>query len=236
MTKLLYLGNSYLKEIESEIIEINKKFLMLDQTIFYCQGGGQPYDTGKIIYKDKEYNIISVKNVEGKILHELENTEGLNINDKIKCVINWGRRYKLMRMHTAAHLLGAIFNSEKNTLITGNQLDIETSRIDFSLEELDREKIEGYFKKADEYIKQNKKVKVYSMPKDEAMKIPGVVKLASALPPNIPILRIVEIEDVDVQADGGTHVNNLNEVKEIILDRIENKGSKNRRVYFKLKD
>ena len=124
MTKLLYLGNSYLKEIESEIIEINKKFLMLDQTIFYCQGGGQPYDTGKIIYKDKEYNIISVKNVEGKILHELENTEGLNINDKIKCVINWGRRYKLMRMHTAAHLLGAIFNSEKNTLITGNQLDI----------------------------------------------------------------------------------------------------------------
>jgi len=74
------------------------------------------------------------------------------------------------------------------------------------------------------------------MPKDEAMKIPGVVKLASALPPNIPILRIVEIEDVDVQADGGTHVNNLNEVKEIILDRIENKGSKNRRVYFKLKD
>ena len=236
MTKLLYLGNSYLKEIESEIIEINKKFLMLDQTIFYCQGGGQPYDTGKIIYKDKEYNIISVKNVEGKILHELENTEGLNINDKIKCVINWGRRYKLMRMHTAAHLLGAIFNSEKNTLITGNQLDIETSRIDFSLEELDREKIEEYFKKANEYIKQNKKVKVYSMPKDEAMKIPGVVKLASALPPNIPILRIVEIEDVDVQADGGTHVNNLNEVKEIILDRIENKGSKNRRVYFKLKD
>ena len=234
MTELLCLEDSYLKENEAKIEKINKNSIILDKTIFYPQGGGQPYDTGKIIFNQKEYKIISVKKIEGEIIHELENVEELNINDKIKCVIDWERRYKLMRMHTSAHLLSAMFNNENKVLITGNQLDFEISRIDFSLEELDREKINEYFKLANEYIQKDLKVKVYSLPKEEALKIPSVIKLAGALPPNIPILRIVEIENVDVQADGGTHVKSLKEIGMIILDRIENKGSKNRRVYFKL--
>ena len=111
---------------------------------------------------------------------------------------------------------------------------VSKSRIDFSLETLERQKVQSYIDIANEYAKKAIDVKIYYMKRDEALKIPGVVKLASVMPPNVEELRIVEIPGIDLQADGGTQVKNTSEIGEISLLSIENKGRDNRRLYYTL--
>lgn len=233
MTELLCLKDSYLKECDASVIEANGKEIVLDQTIFYPRGGGQPTDTGKIITDGNEYNVISVSKKEGKVLHELDK-EGLAVGATVKCILNWERRYKLMRSHTAAHVLASTMNKEANVLITGNQIEEDKIRFDFNLETFDRAVFEDIVKKANELLKEDIELRVYSLPREEAMKIEGVVKLAVALPPAISELRIVEIPGIDLQADGGTHVKNIKECGQIELIKLENKGKDNRRIYFRI--
>ena len=138
-------------------------------------------------------------------------------------------------MHTAAHLLSSIFNKEYGVLITGNQIDEDKTRIDFNMENFDRGNIIKIIETANELIKQDITIKTYYLPREEAMKITGVVKLAGALPPDVNELRIVEIPGVDIQADGGTHVKSLAEIGTIEFLKAENKGKDNRRVYYSVK-
>ena len=137
-----------------------------------------------------------------------------------------------MRMHTSAHLLSSIFLKETGALITGNQIEPEKSRIDFSLENFDRDKMLEHCNKANEAIATNPRVKTYFMKREEALKIPAIIKLAEAAPPNVPELRIVEIEGIDTQADGGPHVRSLGEIGRVEPLKFENKGKSNRRLYF----
>jgi len=139
-----------------------------------------------------------------------------------------------MRSHTAAHILAAILSRETGALITGNELATDRTRFDFNLENFDRDAFQTYVAMTNRVLTQDIPVKCYNLPREEALKIPGMVKLAEAAPPDIPILRIVEIEGVDKQADGGTHVKNLKEVGQIKFVKAENKGKNNRRVYFEL--
>lgn len=230
-----YMYDPYLKEYRTKVKSAEGKSVVLEDTIFYPASGGQPTDLGYISDESGErYNVISVKKSEGKIVHELDR-EGLKEGDGVVCHIDWERRYKLMRSHTATHMLCTVFMNESGALITGNQLDIEQVRMDFSLENFDREKIDEYARKANEMIGKNLEIKTYFLKREEAMKIPGIVKLASALPPQAEELRIVEIGSFDIQADGGTHVKNTSEIGMIEVIRCENKGKANRRVYFRLK-
>jgi len=235
MTKLLYLGDSYMKECEAAVTEaIDGKNIVLDQTVFYPRGGGQPADTGKITVPGSGHRVLNVAKKEGKIVHELGQDSGLKVGDRVRCVLDWERRYRLMRMHTAAHVLGATMHRELGVLITGNELGEDRTRFDFNMAEFDRAKFDDVVKKANGSLSQDLELKIYTLPRDEAMKIPGVVKLANALPPAITELRIVEIPGVDIQADGGTHVRNLKEVGQIEPLKLENKGRENRRIYFTL--
>ena len=235
MENALYMNDSYLKEFEATVESVkDDKFVVLDKTAFYPSGGGQPHDTGVMICNGEEYPVIYAGKFSGKISHEVSRL-GLKVGDKVIGRINWDRRYKFMRMHTAAHLLISIFNKESNVLITGNQIDEDKTRIDFNMENFDREKIIQYIENANNIIKQDLHVKTYYLPREEAMKIPGVVKLAVALPPDVHNLRIVEIPGVDMQADGGTHVNSLSEIGTIEFVKAENKGKDNRRVYYSVK-
>ena len=235
MENALYMNDSYLKEFEATVESVkDDKFVVLDKTAFYPSGGGQPHDTGVMICNGEEYPVIYAGKFSGKISHEVSRL-GLKVGDKVIGRINWDRRYKFMRMHTAAHLLISIFNKESNVLITGNQIDEDKTRIDFNMENFDREKIIQYIENANNIIKQDLHVKTYYLPREEAMKIPGVVKLAVALPPDVHNLRIVEIPGIDVQADGGTHVNSLSEIGTIEFVKAENKGKDNRRVYYSVK-
>jgi misacylated tRNA(Ala) deacylase len=234
MTKALYLEDSYLKECNSVVVSIKDgKYVVLDQTIFYPKGGGQPWDTGKITKANEVYTVVYVGKFSGEISHEIDHT-GLKEGDRVHCSINWERRYRLMRSHTAAHVFASLLCTGAGVLVTGNQLEEDKIRFDFSLEKFDRGTLEEYIEKANELFKKDIPVEWYELPRDEALKIPGLIKMAEAFPPNIPSLRVVEIVRVDRQADGGTHVRNLKEVGQIKLLKTENKGKSNRRIYFTL--
>ncbi len=234
MDEALYLKDCYMKEWEAEVKEVNEgKFVVLDQTAFYPKSGGQPNDTGVMVKDGKEFKVVFVGKFSGQISHEVDQ-EGLNVGDRVKCRIDWERRYKLMRHHTAAHIISAVMYKEAGALITGNQLDLEKSRIDFSLESFDREKLEEYIRKSNGIVQKDIPIKIYTISREEAEKDPSLVKLAKGLPPGIREIRIVEIEDFDRQPDGGTHVRSTKEVGEIRFADAINKGKNNRRLYFTL--
>jgi len=234
MTNALFLEDSYLKECDATVVSVkDDKYVVLDSTIFYPKGGGQPYDVGKIVRGEDEFQVIYVGKFSGEISHEVDHP-GLAPNNQVRCVLDWDRRCKLMRSHTAAHTLASILWKGTGALITGNQIELDKVRFDFSLENFDREIFQGFIAKANELFKKDIPVLWYGLPRQEALKIPGVVKMAEAFPPEITKLRIVEIVGVDKQADGGTHVKNLKEVGQIEFLKAENKGKNNRRVYFRL--
>lgn len=234
MTKALYLEDSYLRECDATVVKVTDgRYIVLDQTVFYPKGGGQLWDTGKMIRGDDVFNVIYVGKFGGEISHEVDR-EGLRVGDRVHCVIDWDRRYKFMRSHTAAHVFASLICNETGALVTGNQIEEDKVRFDFSLERLDRELIMRYVEKANELFKKDIPVIWYELPREEALKIPGIIKMAEAFPPDVPSLRIVEIVGVDKQADGGTHVRNLREVGRIRLLKLESKGKLNKRVYFTL--
>jgi Ser-tRNA(Ala) deacylase AlaX len=237
-TQILYLEDSYLKEWDAEIIEFaenNEKQIILDKTAFYPLGGGQPNDEGKIVVGTEEYKVLNVKKTDGKIVHELDH-EGLKIGDKVHCILDWERRYKLMRMHTAAHILSAIINQQVQALITGNQLGLDKSRIDFDLETFDKEKMKSFVEIANQAITKGGEVTAYTISRQEAESKPNLCKLAKGLPPFIQEIRILKIAEIDEQPDGGTHVKDIKEIGKLVFLDVENKGAKRRRIYFTLEN
>lgn len=235
MTQTIFLEDCYAKEVDAEVVSAEGNKAELDRTVFCYEGGGQPSDTGKMINSGsgEEYAVADVKKESGTIIHYLDKP-GLKKSDRVHCTVDWDRRHKLMRYHTAAHILSAIVNKRTGALITGNQISTDQARFDFDLENFDREKIVDYVKEANDAIRRSIPVKMYFLPREEAMKITGVVKLANALPPQVSQLRIVEIGNVDTQADGGTHVGNTSEIGAIEIIKMDNKGKSNRRIYFRL--
>jgi len=229
MTRKLFWEDAYVREFDATVSSVDGNQIVLDQTAFHPRGGGLVGDTGTL---GRVKVLDTIKGAGDPIVHVLEQTSVLAVGNSVHGVIDWDRRHRIMRMHTSAHLLSAIFNKETGALITGNQIEPDKSRIDFSLDDFDREKMLVYCSKANEAIAKNPPVKTYFMKREEALKIPGITKLASVMPPDVKDLRIVEIEGYDLQADGGVHVKNLGEVGKIEPLKFENKGKSNRRMYF----
>ena len=248
MESALYLRDSYLPSCKAKVASVKEgKFVVLDQTVFYPRGGGQPWDTGKLVRASDgaEFPVVAVVKAEGSISHEVSPPsqpgagEGslippLQPGDEVECRLDWARRHRLMRMHTAGHILSAIMFRRQGLLITGNQIDTDKTRFDFSMENFDRTAFQSLIDEANAAISRNLEVSVSFLPREEAMKIEGAVKLAVALPPEVKELRMVRIGDVDYQADGGTHVKNTSEIGKIIFVGAENKGKSNRRIYYSL--
>lgn len=238
----LYMKDSYLKEFEAEVVSVKEsKFIVLNQTAFYPNSGGQPHDTGTMtrVSDGKIFKVVYAGKFGGQISHEVENHEGVELKpgDRVKCRIDWDRRYRLMRLHTAAHIISEVINKETGALITGNQLDVEKSRIDFSVPEFDREMLKSYEEKANEIANQGIDLALEFKSRDEVINDPKMTKLAKgieSLPQDIRVLRIVRIGDFDAQADGGTHVKNTKEIGKIEFIDFVNKGKNNRRIYFRL--
>lgn len=233
MTEPLYLKDSYAKEFTAKIVSVNINSIVLDKTLFYPSGGGQPADTGKIVFNGSEYKVLNVKKDPAGMLHELDR-EGLRVGDVVTGSIDWNRRYKLMRSHTAVHVLVSVICSETSALITGNQIGIEKSRIDFNLDSFDRAKIQEYVEKANSLIQKDLPVSIEFTTRDKALQNQSLFKLMKGFPENIKDIRIVTIGDIDQQADGGTHVKSTKEIGKIELLECENKGKNNRRVYIKI--
>lgn len=233
----LYMNDSYLKEFDAGVVGVkDEKYVFLDKTAFYPTGGGQPCDFGSLVRKSdgKRFDVVNIAKMDGKIAHELREP-GLMEGDHVQGSIDWTRRYALMRMHTAAHLISSVFHREMKAKMTGNQLGTEESRIDMDIEQLDRDLITKLCSQLNEDMKRDAPVEVYYMDREEALKDPEMVKLANVLPPAVKRLRVVDIKGMDRQADGGTHVKSTREVGEITVTKMENKGKTNRRIYFTLR-
>ncbi|MEM3852494.1 MAG: alanyl-tRNA editing protein [Methanomassiliicoccales archaeon] len=231
VTEKLYWKDAYLHSFEARVIEVRDNVLYFDRTAFNPAGGGLPGDTGmagNVKIKD------TVKQGEDTVAHMADGQSIMTAGETVKCEIDWDRRYKIMRMHTAAHALSAVMQRETGALITGNQIRPEESRIDFNLENFDRGRIEELVSTVNSEIAAGREVRSYFLPKEEALRIPGIVKLAGAFPPDVSELRIVEIDGLDIQADGGVHVRNTSEIGRIRIVKTENKGKNNRRIYFAL--
>lgn len=233
LTELLYMDDSYLKEFDARVTGSGEDWVTLDRTAFYPRGGGLPCDTGVLSWEGGQARVTRVVKEEGLVKHYVDSSipEGTSVHG----VIDWDRRYRVMRTHTGLHILIAVLNKMAGVLVTGNQIGVEESRVDLNLEKPDRSLVEKAFEEANSIIRKGIEVKIYYLPREEAMKIPGIVKLAKALPPSVEKLRIVEIPGVDIQADGGPHVRNTSEIGELVFLKLKNKGRNNRRIYFTIK-
>ena len=226
--------NPYTKEIETRIKEINieNKTVELENTIFYGKSGGQPGDIGKIIVGDREIEVSDTIKADGSIKNILENLNGLSKNQNIIARINWDKRYKYMRMHSALHLMCASIPLG----VTGGQIGYDKSRLDFN--DPDKEiKKEELQEKINTLTKEDHEITYEYIDSQILKSQPELVRTMSVKPPNIEgKLRFVKIGNVDFQPCGGTHVRSTKEVGKITIGKIENKGRMNRRVNISIND
>lgn len=228
MTRKLYWEDMYIKEFDALVELVDGNRVVLDQTAFNPRGGGLVSDTGRL----NGMKVIEATKEVDNVFHMLEAPAELRVGDKVHCVIDWDRRHRIMRMHTTAHILSSVVNGETGALITGNQISPDESRVDFNLDEFDKGRMSSYIEKVNEAVARELDVKTFFMKREEALANPGFVKLANAMPPSLDVLRIVQIGDVDTQADGGVHVKNTREIGKVVGLKTENKGKSNRRLYF----
>ncbi|MHA1967773.1 MAG: alanine--tRNA ligase-related protein [Candidatus Hodarchaeales archaeon] len=225
----------HLKEFKAEVVSVTDgKFIVLNQTAFYPKSGGIANDEGYLVKESETYNVVYVGKFGGKISHEVD-TEGLKVGDKITGFLDWERRYKLMRFHTAAHVLSGVFYRNLGAKITGNDIStLDQGRIDFNLENFDRSLIEEQVEKSNEIIQTDYPVEVYYLSRSEVENDPDLTKLAMGLPKHIKAVRIVDIKNFDRQPDGGCHIQSLREIGKINIKKLVNKGKNNRRMYFEI--
>ncbi|MBI4738007.1 alanyl-tRNA editing protein [Candidatus Woesearchaeota archaeon] len=235
MTELAYLDDCYAQAFEANVTRAAGTVVVLDKTLFYPTGGGQPTDVGTIRAASGEYNVLNAKKAGQDVEIQLDR-EGLSQGERITGSVDWNRRHTLMRYHTACHIFSAVVHEATGALITGNQIEAERARVDFDLEKFDREQITTFESKTNELIDRGIPVTIKNISKEEAFQIPSVFKLKNILPPSIETIRIIDIPGCDTQACGGTHVRNTSEIKGVQVTKIDNKGKNNRRIYFVLKD
>lgn len=229
---MLFIEDSYLKDFDATILNINSNKIILDRTAFYAKSGGQPGDIGKIILNGKEINIIdTVYDNKQNILHVCENSNDLKIDEKIKGKINWEIRYKHMRMHTALHLLCSLIPYD----VTGGQISYEKSRLDFNADDkIEKEEIEN---KINQLVKDDHEISYQWITLEELDNQPDLVRTMSVKPPRTNNkIRLVKIGSIDLQPCGGTHVRRTKEIGNIRIGKIENKGKMNRRVNLSISD
>jgi Ser-tRNA(Ala) deacylase AlaX len=228
MTRRLFWEDMYTREFEAVVVSTDGTRIVLDQTAFNPRGGGLVSDTGTIA----GLRVAEALKEGEEIFHVMEAPTNLTPGEKVHGALDWERRHRIMRMHTTAHILSSVVNNETGALITGNQISPDESRVDFNLDNFDRDKMSYYIDKVNEAVQRELEVRAYFMKREEALAKPGFVKLANAMPPTVEVLRIVEIGDVDTQADGGVHVKNTREIGRVVGLKTENKGKSNRRLYF----
>lgn len=233
MTTKLYWQDAYLKEFDSEVKGINGSDVELDATAFYPTGGGVLHDTGTISCSGTDYRVVEVRKDNDTIFHKLETATELKPGDKVHGVIDWERRYSLMRYHTTVHLMDGIVEKKYSEGgITGGSIFPDRARIDFGMDTLNRELAEKIIGEANTVAGQAHAVSSRVITRDEALSMPNLARTEPGreLIRSMPEVRVVEIEGVDLQADGGLHVANTREIGTISLKSFENKGKHSKRI------
>jgi misacylated tRNA(Ala) deacylase len=236
-TDLLYHTDSYTRNFNARVIAQRTQMVALDRTAFYPGGGGQMADRGMLRWGDQEGAVSALhKKEEGAVWHELDGPLP-PVGAEVEGVLDWEFRYQMMRTHTALHILCGLIFRNYGAQVTGGQMYPDRARMDFALEQFDQDTVRAIEESANTAIQAALPIKVYVLPREEAFQIPDLIRTKiNLLPPDIAVVRIVEIVGLDLQADGGTHVHNTSEVKGIKVLKTENKGKINKRLEIGLVD
>jgi len=237
--RTLYYENAYLKNFEATVIGVDGTLVYLNETAFYPRGGGQPADRGTLEGESGKSWVVGVSKKDGDIAHEIEG-EAPAVGEVVTAYLDWDLRYRLMRLHAALHIMSAVVFRTWGAAVTGANIagDGSKGRMDFALEgERVADLLEEIGAAVNADVGKDAPVKSYELPREEAMQIPDLIRTRiSLLPEGLKRVRIVEIEGIDLQADGGTHVSNTREVGRVKILGGSNKGRINRRVEIALDD
>jgi misacylated tRNA(Ala) deacylase len=236
-------SDAYAREIEARVVAIEaleSPLLVLDQTVFYPGGGGQPSDRGLLLRAEdgRSWTVVGARKLSGEIVHELEaGVEPPAVGDRLRVDLDWARRFALMRTHTALHALCGVVWRDYGALVTGGNMEPGAGRMDFEFERMSGDLVEEIEATVNAELARNRDVRVNVLPRDEAFAIPDLIRTKiNLLPPGIEEIRTIEIVGLDLQADGGTHVANTREVGQIRVQGYESKGRINKRIRIAVVD
>jgi misacylated tRNA(Ala) deacylase len=238
MTVPLYQTDAYLREFSADItsVDAETRAVFLDRSAFYPGGGGQPCDLGTLEVGGVKYLVEKVKKQGDDILHFLGGTEPLPAPGSASTgTLDWERRYKLMRTHTALHILCGVVFRDYGAKVTGGDMEPLKGRMDFEFETMRGELVREIEAAVNLEVRQGRGIRVKILPREEAFQIPDLIRTKiNLLPEGILQVRTVEIIGLDLQADGGTHVANTSEVGSIKVVDYKSKGAINKRIYIEV--
>jgi misacylated tRNA(Ala) deacylase len=236
VTEELFLKDSYLREFEAGIIGLSGREVILVRTAFYPGGGGQPPDKGTLGIGPVRASVVDVRREVGEVVHVLDNPIPDTVRE-LEGELDWERRYGHMRHHTALHVLSGVIWQSFGAKVTGGQMRSDRARMDFSFPGEWTTDVVGEIEQlTNEALASARPVKVYEVAREEALENPDLIRTqVNLVPERVKTIRIVEIEGLDTQADGGTHVANTDEVGQIEITGHKSKGRQNKRIEFVLR-
>ncbi|MFQ5614946.1 MAG: alanyl-tRNA editing protein [Anaerolineales bacterium] len=239
MTELLHQTNSYIQTFTAVVTALDEenRGVILDRTAFYPGGGGQPADRGALITGGIAYPVKRARRIGGQLVHVLEGNAPLpEVGSQVEGQIDWDLRYKLMRTHTAMHVLCGVIWRDYGASVTGGNMEPLKGRMDFEFETMRAGLVSKIEEAINKEVENARPLNVKILPREEAFRIPDLIRTKiNLLPKGIEEVRTVEIEGLDLQADGGTHVKNTSEVGQIRVTNYKSKGKINKRIYVEIK-
>ncbi len=232
-TDLSYLRDAYLSEFEATVVDVREGAIALDRTAFYPTGGGQPHDTGTLA----GLAVTDVRKEDEIVWHSVTGGELPAIGSSVRGELDWDRRHRLMRTHTALHVLCGVIWNEWRVPVTGGNMEPLSARMDFEFDPLP----DGFGSRVEDLVNAelaaDRVIEVSFLPRSTAVMDEDLIRTkVSMIPSTVPEIRVVDIVGLDKQADGGTHVRSTGEVGRIRVIKLENKGKGNKRVRLEVVD
>ncbi len=238
MTERVYSTDQYARDVDATVVDLDRDDgrVLLDRTVFYPGGGGQPHDTGELTIGDDRLAVVRVAEDARGVWHWLEG--GLpTTGTAVRGEVDWERRYRLMRTHTAMHALCGVVWDRFASPVTGGNMEPGLGRLDFELPDWDPEDKASLEEELNEQLAAARPVEIAFLPREEADQDPSLIRTkVSLLPASLTEVRVVDIVGLDRQADGGTHVADTTEVGRVRIAKVESKGRGFRRIRVALAD
>jgi misacylated tRNA(Ala) deacylase len=239
MTEKLYASDAYLTTCDATVAGVGPDGVVLDRTVFYARGGGQPGDSGVLRWDGGEVAVTDTftSKETGELTHAVDG-DPPSVGTAVTAEIDWDRRYTHMRTHTALHAMSGVIFSDYGAKVTGGNMDSGgTARMDFELDGISQEFGREIEEKLNARLAEDVPVHVIEVPRAEALADPDLIRTkVSLIPESVDPIRVIDIEGIDKQADGGTHVRSTSEVGHVRVVKTENKGRAFKRMRIQLDD
>ena len=235
-TELLYLRDAELRACAANVVDVEDDRIVLDRTVFYPTGGGQPHDIGVIKWTGGSATVVDVRKEGERVLHQVDG-DVPTVGTEVECEIDWERRFALMRTHTALHVLCGVIWNEYRTAVTGGNMEPLSARMDFEFDPLPTGFGETIERVVNEELAAARPVRVDFLPRETAADDEDLIRTkVNMIPESVKEIRVIDIVGLDKQADGGTHVSSTDQVGRIRVVKTESKGKGNKRIRIEVVD